>query len=406
MAADKEFARQVRNGLANLYDPTRLEVHPLLDLLSIDQSHGRARSQILREILVDAVEALRPGRDVPFSDPAWYGYRILKQRYLDAQHPNVVAHDLGMSRTTFYRHLAEAVEATALFIWDRHGIDAEQADELEEFSVDHSRAAREEALSAARSSKLELVDVVGQTHRVAEMLSPLLDQEHVYITIDAAADLPPVQASPMVLGQILLNAISEAVGLVSGDMLRVSVRRSELAVLWEIGPLRCVDDDGQVVEKCEPLALSQALVQVYGGQLWIERRPDAAAEICFEIPLPRRVSVLVVEDDPDMARLYQRYLTAGQYVVRTATDLELVRRCVKDSPPDLVLLDVFMPNNDGWQILTWLRSEPETSRVPIVVCSVLEQPDLALALGAQAVLQKPVTQMDLLETARRLVERE
>lgn len=74
------------------------------------------------------------------------------------------------------------------------------------------------------------------------------------------------------------------------------------------------------------------------------------------------------------------------------------------TPPGL--LDVLMPNNDGWQILEWLRAEPSTSTVPIVVCSVLDQPHLAFALGAQAVLQKPVTQADLLKTVHRLLSQD
>ena len=60
------------------------------------------------------------------------------------------------------------------------------------------------------------------------------------------------------------------------------------------------------------------------------------------------------------------------------------------SVPDAIVLDVMMRDVDGWELLQTLRSRPELAQVPIIVCSVLNEPTLALALGATAYLRKPI----------------
>jgi CheY-like chemotaxis protein len=54
-----------------------------------------------------------------------------------------------------------------------------------------------------------------------------------------------------------------------------------------------------------------------------------------------------------------------------------------------------MPNQDGWETLQLLKNDPDTGHIPVVICSVLEDPDLAISLGAAGYLAKPVTQTKL-----------
>ena len=77
---------------------------------------------------------------------------------------------------------------------------------------------------------------------------------------------------------------------------------------------------------------------------------------------------------------------------------------LRETIPDLVLLDVLMPKRDGWHVLQYLKTLPETRQVPVIVCSVLSQPRLALALGASEVLIKPIDRETLLRTIRALLE--
>ena len=70
-------------------------------------------------------------------------------------------------------------------------------------------------------------------------------------------------------------------------------------------------------------------------------------------------------------------------------------RLARELQPDAITLDVMMPSQDGWEVLQRLKSEPDTRRIPIIICSVLDDPELAFSLGAVACLKTPVSQADL-----------
>ena len=117
-----------------------------------------------------------------------------------------------------------------------------------------------------------------------------------------------------------------------------------------------------------------------------------------------KIRVLVVDDNPDTVGLYRRYLESLQLVVRAADTVDRMWELLAKANPDLVLLDLLMPEQDGWDVLQQLKAMPEMATIPVVVCSVLTQPDLALALGARAVLQKPIERQDLIRTVRELLD--
>ena len=83
-----------------------------------------------------------------------------------------------------------------------------------------------------------------------------------------------------------------------------------------------------------------------------------------------------------------------------ATSGEEGLRLALQAPPDAIVLDVMMPEQDGWAILQRLRAEPTTHRVPVVICSVIDDPRLASSLGADVFVAKPVTEPQLREALR------
>ena len=79
---------------------------------------------------------------------------------------------------------------------------------------------------------------------------------------------------------------------------------------------------------------------------------------------------------------------------------------VKTESPAVVVLDVLMPEDDGWQILQYFKALPEESAIPpVIICSVLSQPALALALGAEKVLTKPIDEEVLVCAVQELLNR-
>jgi CheY-like chemotaxis protein len=107
--------------------------------------------------------------------------------------------------------------------------------------------------------------------------------------------------------------------------------------------------------------------------------------------MPLQPRVLMVEDHPDIADLYQLKLQLEGYRVAVASDGEAALSMARSLMPDLILLDIHMPLLDGLQVLAALRDDETTDGVPVVVCSEDDSPQLmkeARRLGAVAYLVK------------------
>ncbi len=108
--------------------------------------------------------------------------------------------------------------------------------------------------------------------------------------------------------------------------------------------------------------------------------------------LPTRASlpVLVIEDSLDTIRLLERYVADTRYCLVSTNDPQQAISMVESSAPRVILIDVMMPRVDGWTLLQRLRNHPLTANIPVVICSILRQEELALSLGASAYLRKPM----------------
>ena len=107
--------------------------------------------------------------------------------------------------------------------------------------------------------------------------------------------------------------------------------------------------------------------------------------------MPPQPRVLMVEDHPDIADLYQLKLQLEGYRVAVASDGVAGLSMARSLMPDLILLDIHMPQLDGLQVLAALREDTATDEVPVVVCSEDDSPQLikeAQRLGAVAYLVK------------------
>ena len=108
-------------------------------------------------------------------------------------------------------------------------------------------------------------------------------------------------------------------------------------------------------------------------------------------------TVMIVEDNEDVVSLFARYLTGHGYRLVAVDPRQDPLDRLAELRPAVVILDVMMSQVGGWEILQRLRADPRLTEVPVVICSVLDEPELAASLGAQASLRKPVRQAQLLE---------
>jgi urea transport system substrate-binding protein len=111
---------------------------------------------------------------------------------------------------------------------------------------------------------------------------------------------------------------------------------------------------------------------------------------------------MVVDDNLDFIALCQRLLEEHGHRVVGVNLPTRALQVAQELLPDAIVLDVLMPSHDGWEILQTLARDELTRRIPVLVCSVLPEPALALELGAADFLPKRLTSASLLSTLERL----
>lgn len=117
--------------------------------------------------------------------------------------------------------------------------------------------------------------------------------------------------------------------------------------------------------------------------------------------------VLAVDDDPVIQRLLEVNLEMEGYEVRLAGDGNEAVAVAKDFLPHVILMDVMMPNKDGWQACADLKADPELAHIPVVFLSARAQDaDIrqGTELGASAYVTKPFDPIDLLELVAELID--
>jgi len=101
--------------------------------------------------------------------------------------------------------------------------------------------------------------------------------------------------------------------------------------------------------------------------------------------------VLVIDDDLEVRTVLQKYLSKLGYQVELADNGEEGLRLAKKIFPDVITLDVMMPKMDGWEVLSYLKADPELDHIPVIVLSMIEDKSVGYSLGASDYLIKPIT---------------
>lgn len=173
------------------------------------------------------------------------------------------------------------------------------------------------------------------------------------------------------------------------------------------------------------LALTRKLVELHGGSIWVESEKHKGSAFYWTIPItetdiaagapeeaatvreernrgkhaevaPTRSRIaLVVDDDPHSAELLKTYLEDEGYRVFTAANGEDTLKLARSVEPSVIMLDIILPDRDGWQILHELKSAKETADIPVIIASVLQDEVTGTDLGASGYVVKPISREEL-----------
>jgi CheY-like chemotaxis protein len=121
----------------------------------------------------------------------------------------------------------------------------------------------------------------------------------------------------------------------------------------------------------------------------------------------KQKTVLVVEDEPDAAELFAEMMRVnGFHVVKTYSSTPAIDLIAQEKP-DVVILDVMMPDISGLEVLRYMRREPELKHIPVIVVSAKSMPSdirTGMEAGASVYLTKPVGYLELKQAVERLMK--
>jgi CheY-like chemotaxis protein len=133
-----------------------------------------------------------------------------------------------------------------------------------------------------------------------------------------------------------------------------------------------------------------------------EDEPDTeTADMAYTHPTRHAPVVLAVENDPATIDLYQRYLSRVGYDVIGTTRPDEIPNLVHTHIPSVIVLDVNMPEHDGWAVLQHLKQGGITSEIPVVICSMNPDSERGLQLGAAEYVVKPFTEEKLQDAVQK-----
>ena len=283
--------------------------------------------------------------------------------------------------------------------------------------------------------------------RASAATSSLISHAGLTLVTDIEPELPTIIGDRDRLIQVVINLISNAVKFTPSGTVTGSARRDGDQVVVSIadtGVGIAPEDQERVFEQFRQagdtltdkprgtglgLPICREIVEHHGGRIWVESQVGVGSTFSFSVPIPLAETtradvgepiaglaarngsrgedgaprVLVVEDDAGTRELVRQALEANGYVVEVAPDGKKALEIVTADPPALVILDVMLPVLDGFSVVERMKAELPNGGPPVVMLTILDEPERAARLGVEAYLHKPFDTDDLLRRVRRLV---
>jgi PAS domain S-box-containing protein len=292
---------------------------------------------------------------------------------------------------------------------------------------------------------LEFIHISAIIDEIAASLRGQIEEKGLSLKLDIPEGLPPICGDRDRVAQILTNLIDNArhytpaggqitvSAQVKGNFLQVGVADTGIGIAPEDREKifnRFYRADHPLVQEVAGtglgLPIAKSFVQIHGGEIWVESEPGRGSTFSFTLPLAERGKqlkefptpsrsplpsapykrILVVEDEPDIAELIRYHLEGDGYQVTIARRGEeaLAKAC--QEKPDLITLDIRLPDIDGFEVLQRLKSDEETADIPVVILSILPNSGDGFRLGAVDYVTKPIDERRLLSAVGAILHKE
>ncbi len=270
---------------------------------------------------------------------------------------------------------------------------------------------------------------------VASTVDSLVAKKGNTLVVEAEAGLGTLHSDTVKIRQCLFNLLGNAAKFTEGGRITLAVRRERGGGVegerdWlsfavrDSGIGMTTEQVGRLFQRFSQadesttrqyggtglgLAITQGFARLLGGDVVVTSQPGHGSTFTLRVPAVYREvedaveavagggdepetadCVLVVDDDPATRDLLTRFLHREGFAVRSAGDGRSGLALARLLKPRVILLDVMMPQMDGWSVLSALKAEPELAHTPVVMISFVNEPSLAASLGAEDFLSKPV----------------
>ncbi len=245
------------------------------------------------------------------------------------------------------------------------------------------------------------------------------------LDLDSPEPLGAMRTDQVKLRQCLFNLVSNAAKFTEHGRITLAVRREADVVTFDVSDTgigmtpeqlsglfeRFAQADASTTRRFGGtglgLAITRAFSRLLGGEVTVRsvygegstfsiRLPALLPEPVEEAAEPRHDAhagghlVLVIDDDAAQRDLVRRFLEREKFTVQTASNGRTGLDMARAMRPRTILLDVMMPQMDGWSVLSQLKADPDVADIPVIMVTFVNEPALGASLGAADMIPKPV----------------
>lgn len=289
--------------------------------------------------------------------------------------------------------------------------------------------------------------------RAVASTKSLFDQKGLKLKKKVPSNLPLVNADEDKLIQVVINLISNAVKFTDSGKVEILAYQDKDQIIVEVqdtGIGIAEEDHYRVFEKFRQagdtltdkpkgtglgLPICREIIEHHGGIIWMTSEPGVGSTFYFSIPVlskdaenqpvqleriitslkkqikhsqngksKKAPTILVVDDATPIRSLLRQELTEAGYQVQEAADGKLALDMVRNSKPDLIILDVMMPEINGFDVAAVLKNDPATMDIPIIILSIVQDKERGLKIGVDRYLTKPINTEELFHEVDVLLE--
>ena len=287
---------------------------------------------------------------------------------------------------------------------------------------------------------IESVNMTEIVERAIASTSSLFDQKNLQLKRDIEANLPEISGDRDKLIQVVVNLLSNAVKFTNQGIVTCSAFQKEGGIvvgITDTGIGIAPEDHDKVFEQFKQvgdtltdkpkgtglgLPICKEIVEHHGGKIWLESNLGQGSTFYFMLPVMKtngkpaqpiqlnalleklktrvaesqlslkneHATILVVDDDDGIRSLLKQELGDAGYLIEEAANGKEAISKIRSNRPNLVILDVMMPEMNGFDVAAILKNDPQTMDIPIIILSIVQDKSRGFRIGVDRYLTKPI----------------